>query len=199
MSLCAVLMPMTGVEWQWLAGHTNSSTSACDITCAPHKSRPCYQLAGRLDVAIPAGLEALFVSIPPVGGLPVSCACTCQGSTCNKQDQEVTASWGMWNIGGSGNCRYPGIQPCPASTTADNAQLSAEAATAVASSSVYRPICRSEGPSTKGLMGWVDESIGATGSQANAVCRIAWSAPSADFQVLCTEQRAGVDLARSGR
>jgi hypothetical protein len=48
-------------------------------------------------------------------------------------------------------------------------------------------------------MGWVDESIGATGSQANAACRIAWSAPSADFELLRTEKRAGVDLARLGR
>lgn len=74
-SLCAVVMPTVGVGWHWMPGYTNATSGSCDVVCA---SNPCYEGSGLL---VSTGLsEYPSVSVLPWDGLPVRCACICNGT-----------------------------------------------------------------------------------------------------------------------
>jgi hypothetical protein len=181
-SLCAVLVPMAGVS-HWVPGYTDAhaTSSTAGSVCALHcASDPCYQLwSPQLTLH---AFPALMFSLGNAEDFPVRCACSCPGFSCNEQAQDTTVSW-------LARCRapdmYPAIHPRPLSTPRGGVP---GAAARVANSSVYGHICRSSVYGTRRLTGWLDESADRSGSQSEAVCRFAYHAPVAQFEVLCVQR-----------
>lgn len=174
-SLCAVVMPTVGVGWHWMPGYTNATSGSCDVVCA---SNPCYEGSGLL---VSTGLsEYPSISVLPWDGLPVRCACICNGTNCSAQKQDRLAAWHSCEL------RYPTLTPRPVSAPDENASLSAKIAVLRADlgSPVFGDICRSDVHGTKGLTGWLDE-FGSSGQRSDRLCRIAWYAPTSSFEALC--------------